>query len=166
MKSKKLISKNKNEEIARAVEKSIGDSLHGPIGVSVNLTKSKIPIPDYVMLFQAVTLLLVKDLKASELMVFVYFLGKVQYSNHIGVDQKTASIELKMPLPTIKKAIQRLQAKNIIIRYADPQDNRRNVYIINPNTAWRGKAKERIKSMRSINKNQLVLPFFSDLLEK
>ena len=47
---------------------------------------------------------------------------------------------------------------NIIISYDDPQDKRRNVYIMNPNTAWKGTEKERRKVIKRINPDQLLLP--------
>jgi len=129
-------------------------------GISINLSRKKVPIPDYTMLFQAVGMQVTRVLKPSSLCVFYHFLCKLQYSNHIGVDQNTIAEELEMAVITVKRAIKELKDNKIIIDYKDQQDNRRNVYIINPEVAWRGKATERIKTIRKIeaaNKNQLTI---------
>ena len=120
------------------------------------LVKNREKIPDFIMLFQeAVTMMLNGTINKSALNVFVYFLGKMQYSNHIGIDQKTIAEETKLSLGTIKLVVPELQRLNIIIKYEDLQDKRRNVYIINPLLAWKGRVKDRKKVMKTIDKSQL-----------
>jgi transcriptional antiterminator len=83
--------------------------------------------------------------------------GKLQYSNHIGVDQKTMSEELGVTTRTIAQSIKELTEAKILIVYNDIQDKRRNVYIINPHQAWKGTFKERTKKMAQLNLNQTKL---------
>jgi DNA-binding MarR family transcriptional regulator len=152
------ITQKQAEEIANGITDKL--NLAEGTGISVNLSRKKIPIPDYTMLFQAVGLQVTKILKPSSLCVFYHFLCKLQYSNHIGVDQNTIAEELELSVITVKRAIKELKDNKIIIDYKDQQDNRRNVYIINPEVAWRGSAAGRIKTLRKIeadNKNQMKL---------
>jgi len=115
-------------------------------------------IPDFAMMFQKVIDKVILDLTPGSCKVFLYMIGKLQYSNHIGVDQTTMSEECKLSMPTIKRAIKELQSLSILIPYKDLQDKRRNVYIINPHTAWKGTFKHRNKAIKQIESdNQLKL---------
>jgi len=152
------ITSKQAENITNSISNTL--KLEEGTGISINLSRKKVPIPDYVMVMQAVGMVVSKEINTSSLAVLWLFLCKLQYSNHIGVDQKTIAEETGMSLITIKKAIHQLKEKNIILDYKDLQDNRRNVYMINPEVAWRGKATERIKAVRKLeaeNKNQLKM---------
>lgn len=116
-------------------------------------------IPDFVMLFQAITNQFINNLAPASAKVLLYMLGKLQYSNHIGVNQETISEDCKLTRPTVIKAIKELIKNEIVISYKDPADQRRNIYIINPYNAWKGTFKERKKAIKKIE-NQL--PLFGD----
>lgn len=148
-----------NEKITRekveAVSDAVQSNLEDDYAISVNLVRKKIRVENYVMLFQeAVNRLLDNKISKNGLRIFVYMLGKLQYSNHIGVDQKTIAEDNGISLVYTEKTIKELKKANIIIPYKDMQDGRRNVYVINPIIAWRGKVKNRTKF---INDNQLKL---------
>lgn len=139
------ITKEKIELIAGA----INDSLEENYPIAVNLVRPKIKVENYVMLFQEASLLMLEgNLSKNALKLFVYMLGKLQYSNHIGVDQETMAQENKMSLVYVKKTIRELKELNILLPYKDLQDSRRNVYVVNPTLAWRGKVKNRDKFLR------------------
>jgi hypothetical protein len=62
-----------------------------------------------------------------------------------------------LSLPTVKRCVEELMEQHIIIKYQDPQDKRRNVYMVNPQIMWKGKNKERKKIIKAIDKNQLLI---------
>ena len=71
--------------------------------------------------------------------------------------------QLKITDRTIKASLKSLKDRNVILSYKDPQDNRRNVYILNPHQSWKGTLMERFKVMKAkapkqINTNQYKLP--------
>jgi DNA-binding MarR family transcriptional regulator len=145
------ITRHKVESISNAVQSNLDDDY----AISVSLIRKKIKVENYVMLFQeAVNRLLENKISKNGLRVFVYMLSKLQYSNHIGVDQRTIAEDNDISLVYLKKTLKELKDANIIIPYKDMQDKRRNVYIINPIIAWKGKVKNRTKF---ISDNQLKL---------
>lgn len=114
-------------------------------------------IPDFVMLFQAITEQFITSLQPSSAKILLYMLCKLKYSNHIGVDQKTMAEECKMSIRSVNMAIKQLLECKIILSYSDTQDKRRNIYIINPYNAWKGTFKERKKVIKGIDANQTIL---------
>lgn len=159
-KEKKLKSIPVTNKQANEVSKGIREvlNLDDDIAVGIHLKRKMPAIPNYTMIFQAVGLMTVKEITPSSLKLLWYFVCKLQYSNHIGIDQKTMVEETSLSIQTVKASIKQLKEKNIIISYTDLQDSRRNVYVINPNLVWRGSSKERIntmKKMMSIDPNQL-----------
>lgn len=152
------ITPGQADTIASGIRETLNLSEDVQVGV---FAKRKIPsIPNYTMIFQAVGFLMINEITPSSLKLLWYFVTKLQYSNHIGIDQKTMMEETGLSIQTVKASIKQLKDKNIIISYDDVQDNRRNVYIINPNLAWRGTSMERVKTLKKImgeNPNQLTL---------
>lgn len=145
------ITKEKTKGIADSVKKELNEDYT----INVSLARRKIRVENFVMLFQeAVTQMLDGNISKNGLRIFVYMLGKLEYSNHIGVDQETIAKDNGLSLVYIKKTIKELKDASILIGYQDNQDKRRNVYVINPIIAWRGKIKHRKKF---INENQLKL---------
>jgi len=145
------ITKEKAKDIADSVQ----DKMDDDYTINVSLVRRKVRVENFVMLFQeAVTQMLDGNISKNGLRIFVYMLGKLEYSNHIGVDQETIAKDNGLSLVYIKKTIKELKDAKILIGYQDVQDKRRNVYIINPVIAWRGKVKHR---KTFINKNQLKL---------
>ena len=116
-------------------------------------------IPDFVMLFQAITKQFVLGLTPSSCKILLYMFSKLQYSNHIGIDQLTISEECKICIRAVAKSIKELTDQKIIISYQYEADRRRKIYIINPFTAWKGTFNERKKAIKSIHPDQLQLPF-------
>ena len=155
MKMNEKITREKVEGIAEGIK----DIMDEDYVISVNLVRSKIKVESFVMLFQEATLQLLNgNITKMGLQIFVYFLGKLQYSNHLGIDQETIAEDNGISLVYTKKIIKQLLEQDVIISYKDPQDKRRNVYAINPRVAWKGKVKNRNKF---INDKQLLLNFNS-----
>lgn len=121
--------------------------------VSVNLrTRKQVPIPYFVMAFQDAGIKLTKLLKDSALKTFFLCICKMGYGNLISIDQFSICEETGLSITTVKRALQELISKNIIFSSPDPQDKRRKIYTLNPNIAWRGKAKDRITLIRKLEK--------------
>lgn len=144
----------------------VADAVRGVYGEEtvVNVFKArKLPqgVPDFVMLFQAINLTLSKELKPASCKILLYFLGKAVYGNFIGVDIRTIMEELEFSSKTtVINSIKQLEQHHIIIKTVDMQDTRRNVYILNPHSAWKGTFKERFSTIKKLTEeNQLRLPF-------
>lgn len=152
-----MITRKKAIDTAEAIKQTL--ELPEDTIVAVSLSRKIPPLPTYVMLFQAVSLLIAQAISLPTLKVFFLFLGKLQYSNHVGVDQLTIVEEIGLSPRTVKRAVKELEENNIIIKYKDMQDHRRNVYIINPHVAWKGKSKERKSTIKKMGEKYLTLPF-------
>ena len=127
--------------------------------------------PDFVFIFQIMTTQVMKSTSPSAFKLLHYFINKLTYSNHIGIDQKTMAEDCDMSLRSISGAISELISLCIIVPYNDPQDNRRKVYMMNPFVAWKGKLKEKKKKTKEIENNtqlslQLAAPKLNEILEE
>lgn len=154
------ITRTQSTNIVKGVKAELGltdDSL-----ITINLKRRKLPpIPNYAMIFQANGMLMLKEIAPSTMKVFFLMLCKLQYSNHVGINQQTVVEETGLAIDTVKKAIKELRIKNMVLSYPDMQDHRRNIYIINPYIAWKGTSKARIESIMKLqaeDPNQLQLP--------
>lgn len=130
----------------------------------VNVFKGrKLPpgVPDFIMVFQAINVTLSKQLKPSSCKVLLYLLSKAVYGNFIGVDVATIMEELDIrSKTTVIASIQELERHHIIVKTVDIQDKRRNTYVLNPHSAWKGGWKERFSTIKKLTaENQLKLPF-------
>jgi predicted transcriptional regulator len=90
--------------------------------------------------------------------VFLYFLQASQYGNYVEVDIKQISSIMNLSERTVKRSLDELWEKEVIVKNKDLNDKRRNVYYINPLTAWKGNVGDRTKSIKKlVNANQLKL---------
>lgn len=125
--------------------------------------KKKYQFPDFVMVFQAMSLVITKALKPSSCKLLWYFIAKLQYSNHVGVDVLSIMEDLKYSKMTVITGLNQLKEFNIIIPYKDTSDRRRKIYIINPHHSWKGTWKSLLKTKKVLgDKYQLKLPLFPD----
>jgi predicted transcriptional regulator len=163
MTEKKNIIKKVSNEIAENIRSIIGDETN----IRVGLERKKIPAPEFVMLYQAVGMLYLKELSEKTIKVFYLFLLKLKYGNHIGMNVDSIAEETKISIASVERALKQLKENKMIISYSDPQDKRRNIYILNPHIAWKGTVSQRKKVMREMDKNQLSLdlPFAPNLTD-
>lgn len=158
--AKKLeVNKWQSEGIVQSLQKRFEED----ISVSI-FVKRKIPKQsDYTMLYQEVTLELVKILKPNACKILLYLTSKLQYDNYIGVNQETIMEDLGYgSKKTIVQGIKELVELNVVITLPDLADKRRNVYYINPYQSWKGKVWSRLKAIKKFlerDPNQLTLPF-------
>jgi len=114
-------------------------------------------IPDFVMLFQAITEQFITGLSPASSKILLYMICKLKYSNHIGINQTTIAQETNLSERSVSRSVKELKDAKILIAYKDEQDKRRDVYIINPYTAWKGTFKAQKKAMKLIDTNQTTL---------
>lgn len=147
------IEKSKIESIAKGVKSELGDNVSVSISVRNKISKT----PDFVMIYQEVgKKILEGSISLSTSKVFFYLVMNIGFENFIGIDLKSISENINMPLPTVKKTMKELKDIGILISIRDNFDNRRNVYRFNPIVAWKGKVNNRTKSIKE-NPNQVKL---------
>jgi hypothetical protein len=145
------MDKARIEGLAKVVKKEVGQETAVYVYGERKFPKD---FPEFVMLFQAAGMHLFKVLSPGACKVLGYMFSMMQFSNHIGIDQKSISEELDLSLRTVNGAIKELEVRNVIISYKDPQDTRRKVYMVNGHAAWKGKAFKLKKHLKD-NPNQL-----------
>ena len=150
--------KKKTDNVVTSIKENFGSE--SAITV-INGRKFPKGTPDFVFLFQRVGKELSKKLTPSACKVLLYMITLMEYSNHIGCDQATLAEELDLSLRSVNGAIKELKDMAVIINYKDPQDRKRNVYMINPHSAWKGTIAKRNKFIKETDRNQLDM--FGDL---
>lgn len=158
------MKKDKNIALHKETIFNIKENIKGELDldnqsqVAVILKNGTIPnAPDYIMMWQAIGTLISKNCSSSTIHVLWSFMNLTQYGNHVGIDQQTLAENTNLGLRTIQKAIHDLKEGNIIIPYNDVQDRRRNVYIINPVVAWKGKLTTMKQTVKKLKENKLQL---------
>lgn len=148
------IVKEKTFEVSEALKKVIGTENT----ITVSIRKPKIPRgPDFVMIYQEIgKQILEGNMCLSTSKVFFYLIMNINFENFIGIDLKSISENIAMPLPTIKKAMKELKSAGMIISIKDNFDARRNIYKLNPLVGWKGKQINRIKIIKQ-NPDQTML---------
>jgi hypothetical protein len=115
---------------------------------------------DFVMVYQEMFKRILKgEISLSAIKLFGYMISVMEFQNFIGIDLLTISEDIKMPLPTVKKAMHDLKELGIMISTKDNLDTRRNIYRLNPIVAWKGKVVNRVKQMKD---NPAQLPLFAN----
>lgn len=135
----------------RKVQDNISQVVKSEFGAETSVSiyvKGKIPkTPDFVMVYQEVgKRILEGEISLSTCKVFFYMVMNMSFENFIGIDLKTISEKIGMPLPTVKKAMGELKGFGMILSIKDNFDSRRNVYRLNPAIAWKGKVRNKIKA--------------------
>ena len=146
------------KELENIVE-SINENIRGNNAITI-INNRQYPkgVPEWVMLFQAaIGGDLINKLTPSGCKVFLKMISLLQWSNFIGCDQSTLAEDLDMSERSVNRAVSELKEFGVIISYKDPQDRKRNVYMINPIHAWKGKMNKRQKVLKIMNKNQTSL---------
>jgi DNA-binding MarR family transcriptional regulator len=146
--------KEKFQKIVKSVQENLGTESAVTI---INSRKYPKGVPEWVMMFQVISRELSKKLTPSGCKVLLYMISLMEYSNHIGCNQSTIAEDLEMSERSVNRAVSELKLMGVIISYQDPQDRTRNVYMINPHNAWKGKITKRQKIIKVMDKNQTSL---------
>jgi DNA-binding transcriptional ArsR family regulator len=138
------VSKKTAESIAEGIQNQLGD-----VAVSVIVRKKIHKTPDFVMFYQEVgKRILEGKMTLSSSKVFFYLMVTMSFENFIGIDMKTISEKIKMPLRTVTLAMKELKEAGIVMAIKNNFDNRRNDYRLNPLVVWKGKVNSRTKSLK------------------
>ena len=114
----------------------------------------------FTIVFQAVNSLLVKDMPLADCKVLLYLISKVQYLNIIDRTIKEIAEDLGYKdAQWVQKSLKRLEDKKVILKSKHPHDKRRFVYMLNPKHSWKGKVKDRNKTIGFFNPSQLSFGF-------
>ena len=139
------INRLKQENISGAVKKELGEDT----AVNFFVTRKIPKTADFVMVYQeTMKKILEGEISLSTVKVFAYMMMNMSFENFIGIDLKSISDKIRMPLPTVKKAMSELKESGMLISIKDNFDARRNVYRLNPIIAWKGKVTSRIKASK------------------
>lgn len=140
------IEKKVQEEIAEGIKKQLGSDVAVSISVRSKIAKT----PDFVMLYQEVgKKILEGEISLSTFKVFYYLIVNMDFENFVGIDMKTLSEKINMPLRTVTLAMKQLKDAGMIISIKNNWDNRRNDYRLNPIIAWKGKVNSRAKVLKT-----------------
>jgi len=137
------------EKQQRKIAESIKSELGKDTIVTVNAIRKFPKGPDFIMIYQEIgKSILEGKISLSTSKVFFYLIMHINFENFIGIDQRTLSENIDMPLPTVKKAMKELKDTGMLISVKDNFDQRRNIYRLNPIVAWKGRARNRVKAMK------------------
>jgi len=100
---------------------------------------------------------IINSCKPATAKIFIYFLQASQYGNYVEADIKLISGIVSLSPLSVKRGIAELIEKNVIIKYKDLNDKRRNSYYINPFVSWKGNPSERIKVAKHLEAQPLLL---------
>lgn len=138
-------NKKKLESIQRGIMDELGDSVAVTVTVKRKITKT----PDFVMLYQEVgKKILEGNMKLSTSKVFFYLIVNMNFENFIGIDMKSISEKINMPLRTVTLAMKELKELGMVVAIKNNWDSRRNDYRLNPIVCWKGKVNSRTKTMK------------------
>jgi len=146
------LNENQANNIAENIRKEVGDD---NMQVSVMLRKNIPVIPDFVMIFQEVTKRIVvgEGLSLITYRVLFFMLGSMEFQNFIPISIEQMATDLNVSVPSVKRAMKQLKELNIVISIRDSMDKRFNNYMLNPLTAWKGKARNYltvVKKMKNL----------------
>ena len=140
-------------EVGRKEQEKLADGIRSVLGedLSINFSiKKKIPkSPDFIMIYQEVgKSILEGKICLSTSKVFFYLIMNINFENFIGIDQKSISENINMPLRSVNRAMSELKAAGMLIAIKDNFDARRAIYRLNPVVAWKGKGTNRVKLLK------------------
>lgn len=159
------MDKKSKENLAR-LTKEVTENAHlgnlndKNVEVSINVRQKKCKIPPNIMVFQPFAYLSATTLKQSTNKVLMFFFSISGYENYVGIDVLTIMEKLKLSKPTVVNALKELEDNNIILKFPNVIDKRRNDYFINPLSAWKGNSFTRqkmIKKATQYDPNQLSM---------
>jgi DNA-binding MarR family transcriptional regulator len=163
---------NKTERIKKFIDYADTGSFESAKDENIKLYQTTIystpkgKMPDSVWILQSFAQNIHRlKLSKSALDILFYFIGYLKYQNFIGIDVLTICETLDKKKSIVGKAMKELKDKNIIISIKENQDRRRNVYWINPETMYRGKALDRTKQLKEADKNKIQLNLFDSEIQ-
>ena len=150
-KQQKVPLRSEIEAISEKVNETFGVT---DTKVYVTQTKKKVSKPDFVMVFQAMAKMAAQYLTGSASRILHYFYGDTAYENYLSIDIKTISETLILSERQVIRALNELEAFNVVVKHINLKDRRRHDYFLNPVVAWRGDGAVRNKAIKTMVKSQ------------
>lgn len=116
----------------------------------------------FVKVMQRALELTVENLSPVGSKMMMYFIAQLHYGNFVEVDQIKLMERLRMSRTSVNKSLNELKELGIITITPDMNDRRRNTYMMNPYTTWKGTPKDRIIAMKK-HKEVFVNPMQREL---
>lgn len=154
-KRKEVISRSEMVAIQNTITQEME---FAKVSVIVEKDVPKYKNEPFTILFQIANSLIIGDMPLIDCKLVLYLMANSQYGNIIDKTLKEMASDLKFKDSNyIQKSLKRLEDLKIVLRSKHPSDNRRFVYMLNPKQSWKGSVKDRVKSLSSLDKNQLIL---------
>lgn len=144
------------EEIQSNVSEFTGED---KVSVSIHKTDN-VSLPPSVFIFQQFAHLCSIEMNGSTSRVLLFLLSIQGYENVVGIDIKTIGETLNLSISSVKRSMKSLEEFNVINKYPNVTDRRRNDYFVNPLATWKGKSRNRLKQMAELHRHQLQLDLF------
>jgi hypothetical protein len=146
-KSDRVDSKYLKKNIQEVAENMGIDFNNGEVIVFRKRDQQKEREP-FVKIMQKALEITIQDMSPAAVKMFMYFISKMFYGNFVEVDQKGLQNFLQLSRPSVNKALNELKERGIIHITMDRNDKRRNTYMINMYTAWKGTPKDRVIAIK------------------
>lgn len=143
MRQNKVNSKLLNSDLKEAIEKH-GITQDTTIIFKHNKVKENEP---FVKVFQRAIPYAISTMTPAGCKMVLYFLGASVYGNYVQVDQTIIGKELNLSRQSVNKGLKELLEFGMITVIQEPNDKRRNNYLINPFLAWKGNPSDRKKTI-------------------
>ena len=152
-KNTQIINKIQSELLQKSVSetfKSLNADASAQINIFVKKTQKTCINENFIMVIQETENVICQILTNAEFKVFGFMRSFTKYENEIHVDIKVIADSLLMSDRSVKSAIHKLSDLNIIKIKSDLMDRRRNFYILNPQSSWKGIEEKRKQIITSV----------------
>jgi len=161
---KKVVKGDKKVDLTRKELEDIQGIVSDASGVdtvSVHITRTnKVSLPPYVSLFQDFARIACVEFDGTTAKVLMFLMSIQGYENVITVDIKTMSEVMGKSESTIKRCMKILYGYNVVKKFNNVTDRRRNDYFVNPLATWKGKSYKRLKQIKEIQQMHYQLDLF------
>jgi len=147
------ISKKDQEGIKNAVSdtlKNSVDSITPQISIFVKKAQKTGINENFIMVIQETEAIICQLLTNAEFKVFGFIRSYSKYDNEINADIKLIADSCLMTDRTVKKALKKLALLNIIKIQSNLVDKRRNYYVLNPQSSWKGMEAKRQEIIKNV----------------
>ena len=152
-KNTQIISKKQAEEIQKNVSNAFNnfDSTITPqVNVFIKKTQKTGINENFIMVIQETENIICQILTNAEFKVFGFIRSLSRYENEIHIDIKLIADSCLMSDRTVKASIRKLGELNIIKIESNLIDKRRNYYILNPQSSWKGMEAKRNEIIKNV----------------
>ena len=152
-KNNQILAKKELEKVKNTVS-DVFNNFEGQNTTEVNIFVRKTQKTgineNFIMVIQDTENVICQILTNAEFRVFGFMRSLSKYNNEIHADINLIADSVCMADRSVKSAIKKLASLNIISIQASLNDKRRNFYIINPQSSWKGVEEKRKQIMKNV----------------